>query len=527
MLTQYNPGDQLRAPGTTYRIEKLLGTGGMGTVYEATDKNLNRRVAIKLIDPASPSSVERFFHEARAAAQVRHPNVVRVEFLGRLLDETPFYVMEWLDGMSVATVLAHRPEGLRVDQAINIALQALRGLHSMHELGILHRDVKPENIMLHRDSAGTVLATVIDLGVMLLLAEQPVPASFGGTVTYAASEQILLQPLTPAADLFSLGLVLFRMLTGHRPYAHHGATWEGAVARAQEPAPSLSDFGEFPPALVNLLARMLDLDPRKRPRDGLAIIMELERISNAIVDLDLHEVATEPPLTSGPPVATAVRTITHADLANPTDPDANIPEWMNQLRQIHKRQALLGYAPTESAESDVHVAPRAGARLPVDTEPMAPPVHPVPVHQAAETPPARPARKVQVTEPMPARPRWPEATDPPRSSRRPDARPSVALYVDPPPHMVDPRKLAAALERGRVEAERAGRAIGRSAPAARRHVVPLGERVRRRLRAWFVRFDRVVVFFVALSLVVASGVWFVYRQGLFDRPSLPSSTGAP
>lgn len=381
----YDIGDLIVTPGNTYRVERILGSGGMGMVCLGTDKMLGSLCVIKILHPELTATGirVRFEHEARVIAQIVHPNIVRVTRLGTLEDDakTPFYVMEHLVGESLRAALAKRKSdrggGFRIDQALNIGAQIFYGLEAVHERGIVHRDMKPENVILHVDARSNRVAKIIDFGVMRLLAESG-RESFAGTFGYAAPEQIRGDEVGPKADLFATGLVLFEMLTGRRPYDGVGSGEAGAVARLDLVAPGLDAYGEFPPALVKLVAKLLALRPENRPADAFEVASALEKMSSALAPLDIHDVVTDQAHDHGAvdaAASTAVRTITLADLAAPTDPDGDLPVWMRQLRMRAKQAEVLGYEPTEAQRAAMDgndTQPGAPPLLVNDTVPMAP-----------------------------------------------------------------------------------------------------------------------------------------------------------
>ncbi len=378
----YDIGDLIATPGTTYRVERVLGSGGMGDVYAVTDKNLGSLCVIKILQPDLSRSAlrERFEHEARVIAQINHPNIVRVTRLGTLPDDarTPFYVMEFLVGQSLRAVLGQRKKerggGLRIDQALNIGSQICYGLEAVHERGVVHRDMKPENVILHVDGRSNRIVKIIDFGVMRVLAASGIEG-FAGTLGYAAPEQIRSDEVGPKADLFAFGLILFEMLTGRRPYEQYGTGEAGAVARLDVVAPSLDAYGEFPPALVKLVAKLLARAPADRPADAFTVAAGLEKISSALSPLDIHDAITDrahEQVAEDTAASTAVRSITLADLAAPTDPDGEMPAWMRELRANAKRAEALGYEATQAQHGPNDTAPGAPPFLSNDTEPMAP-----------------------------------------------------------------------------------------------------------------------------------------------------------
>ncbi len=252
-----------RVLGGRYRLIELLGEGGMATIYRAHDNQLDRDVAVKLLRPQygrDAGFIARFRHEAQSAASLNHPNVVNVFDYGT--DEAgPFIVMELVDGENLAEILAERGF-LPPIAAAGIAEQVAEALAAAHERGIVHRDIKPSNILLTRDGR----AKVVDFGIAraLVEAQLTLPGTTLGSVHYFSPEQARGEPVTAASDIYSMGLVLFEMVTGRR-------TWTGdtagavALARLGSPAPRPSSIRpEIPPAIDSIVARALALDPEDR-----------------------------------------------------------------------------------------------------------------------------------------------------------------------------------------------------------------------------------------------------------------------
>jgi glyoxylase-like metal-dependent hydrolase (beta-lactamase superfamily II)/tRNA A-37 threonylcarbamoyl transferase component Bud32 len=207
-----------------YRPLRLLGIGGMAEVYEAEDLEFDRRVALKVLRPrlaADPTIVERFKQEARLVSLIAHPNVVKIEAFGALPDDTLYMVMELLHGETAADAL--RRGALGATHALEVAVQACRGLADAHERGVIHRDIKPANLFLHDGGAGTgMVVKVLDLGIATLLDQDQsnlsTTGSVFGTPEYMSPEQALGEPVGPASDVYSLGVTLYHMLLGRRPF---------------------------------------------------------------------------------------------------------------------------------------------------------------------------------------------------------------------------------------------------------------------------------------------------------------------
>ncbi|HET9545324.1 MAG TPA: protein kinase, partial [Gaiellaceae bacterium] len=201
-----------------YRLDGVLGSGGMSRVYRAHDNVLERDVALKVLhDKLSddPSYVERFRREARAIARLSHPNIVTVIDRGQV-DSAEFIVFELVRGANLKQLLSER-RYLPVREALAIVHQAARGLAFAHEHGIVHRDVKPQNVLVDDDGA----AKVTDFGIARSLDRESGLTQTGailGTADYLSPEQATGQPVTEAADQYSLGVLLYELLTGEVPY---------------------------------------------------------------------------------------------------------------------------------------------------------------------------------------------------------------------------------------------------------------------------------------------------------------------
>ena len=249
--------------GGRYRLVELVGQGGMATIFRATDLQLGRDVAVKLLRTEylrDPDFSSRFRSEARAAASLSHPNIVGVHDYGE--DPSgPYIVMELVDGEDLATILrANGP--LPPRQAARVAAAVARALAAAHAKGIVHRDVKPGNVLIGRDGQ----VKVADFGIARAVAESALtlPGTALGSVHYFSPEQARGEPTTAASDLFSLGIVLFEALTGQRP-------WEGdsaagvAIARLSGPTPDpRTARPSLPQELADIDRRALALQPGER-----------------------------------------------------------------------------------------------------------------------------------------------------------------------------------------------------------------------------------------------------------------------
>ncbi|MEP6639376.1 MAG: protein kinase [Chloroflexota bacterium] len=271
------PPDVGRLVGERYRLAEVIGVGGMATVHRAQDTRLGRFVAIKLLRReviADPDIAMRFRREALAATVLRHPNIVACLEAGTD-DGQPYLVMEFIEGEDLAARL-RRLGHLAPAEVARIGLDVARALGVAHIRGIVHRDVKPGNILLARDGR----AMVTDFGIARLAAdaEGAIPGTTLGSVHYFSPEQARGATTTAASDVYSLGLVLYEALTGQRAW---GGDTTAAIAsvRIGADAPSTRAVRpEIPPALDAVVVRALDPDPARRFPSGNALAAALEPI---------------------------------------------------------------------------------------------------------------------------------------------------------------------------------------------------------------------------------------------------------
>ena len=270
------PGSRLHfAPGDVFAgrftIVEQAGGGGMGVVYKAIDQTLRHEVALKLLRPELAGEfqyVERFKREVRVARQINHPNVCRVYDLGES-DGVLFFSMEWVRGETLRDLLA-RAGKLDEGRALEIAEKIARGLHAAHEHGVVHRDLKPRNVMI--DDGGEVL--VMDFGVAAEAGQSSLtgPGGYVGTPAYSAPEQRLGGHVDGRADLFSLGLVLAEMITGRTPAVTATGTH--------------SDTHPATRVTAGVLTRLLAEDPGKRPASAAAGAEALARARKELVAIE-------------------------------------------------------------------------------------------------------------------------------------------------------------------------------------------------------------------------------------------------
>jgi serine/threonine protein kinase len=248
-----------------YRVQSRLGFGGMSTVHLAFDKRLERRVAVKLLAEhlaEDPTFVSRFQREAQAAARLIHPNIVQVFDSGQ--DEHTgqyFIVMEYIEGSSCAEIL--RDDGwVEVDEAVAIIEQACEGLHYAHRHGVVHRDVKPGNLLRSRDGE----VKLADFGIAKATEQSSITqvGSVLGTAAYLAPEQARGEEAGPRADLYALGVVTYQLIAGRLPYEAASLTELALKQQQEEPAMLDSLVAAVTPELAEAVAIALALDPRER-----------------------------------------------------------------------------------------------------------------------------------------------------------------------------------------------------------------------------------------------------------------------
>ncbi len=280
----YPPGTVLAGK---YRVDRLLGEGGMGWVVVATHLQLEQRVALKFMRTshatASPDAVARFLREARAAARIQSDYVARVSDVGTLENGAPYLVMEYLEGRDLDSLLQSSGT-LPVVEAIDYAMQACEGLGEVHSAGIVHRDLKPANLFLARRSDGSVRVKLLDFGISKVSA-LPGGASDGGMTStqalmgsplYMAPEQMRSSKAVDGrADIWSLGVILYEMLGGRSPF--NGDTLPMVCARimAEAPDPLRELRREVPSGLEGVVMRCLEKEASRRYQDVAALAQAL------------------------------------------------------------------------------------------------------------------------------------------------------------------------------------------------------------------------------------------------------------
>lgn len=336
-----------------YRLDAVIGRGGMGTVYRATDQALEKTVALKVIAPHladDDTFVRRFREEAKALARLDADGIVDVYTL-RETEEALFFVMEHVEGPSLETVLRRRGQ-LEPPQALSLLRQVLTAVGHAHASGVLHRDLKPSNVLIDADGQ----AVITDFGLAKILAsDADLTATHDqlGTVAYMSPEQVKgLQNVDAASDLFAVGLLAYEVLTGRLPFDRSGSDFvvQRAIVDASFPPPS-THAPEVPPAVEQVVLDLLSKDPAARPPDARA----------ALDRLPAPEAADEEPLLT--PDA-------------PVSPDAGFTPWQWAGLAAGTLLVLMGTYAGVRATLGLPVLSAAGPAPPETTRTAAAPAGP-------------------------------------------------------------------------------------------------------------------------------------------------------
>ena len=274
-------------PGTRvgeYEIERELGRGGMGAVFAAHHPVIGKRVAIKVLDAyfsRDMALVRRFLDEARAVNKIGHPNIIDVFSFGQLPDGRQYFVMEYLEGETMAAwLLRGRPDP---QEARRLLLQVCEALEAAHREGIIHRDLKPENLWIARPKHGEPFMKVLDFGIAKLVAEQDTvnvtkTGTVMGTPQFMSPEQCTGRGVAPRTDIYALGVILFLVYCGKLPFEGESVA-EVMTAQLTQPPPKPSEFAQLSPPLEHLILSCLDKNPANRPVSAAELGMRLREVA--------------------------------------------------------------------------------------------------------------------------------------------------------------------------------------------------------------------------------------------------------
>src|SRR5512133_3977086 len=305
-----------------YKVVRKLGTGGMANVYLAEDQELGRRVAIKILDDRHASDdqfVERFRREAKNAAALSHPNIVSIYDRGEA-EGTYYIAMEYLDGRTLKELLVRfGPPPIRI--AVGYTRQILSGLAFAHRFGLVHRDIKPHNALV--DSAGHVKVT--DFGIARSGTSQMTEAgSIIGTAQYLSPEQARGANVDTTSDLYSMGVVLYEMLTGKVPFTGDTPLEIAMKHLSEVPVPPSEKRADVPEDLDNVVLRALAKDPEDRYQTAEDMAADLARVQRGLpVSSETADAATA--VLAGAGISGAPTLIAPRPAAPPTAPPRTPP----------------------------------------------------------------------------------------------------------------------------------------------------------------------------------------------------------
>jgi serine/threonine-protein kinase len=308
----------------SFQIVRLLGRGGMGTVYLAEHPVIGSRVAVKFLHEAmarEPATVERFYDEARAVNLIGHENIVGIYDLSVLPPSRYYFVMEYLEGATLGDVLRAGPVSAEV--GLDVLLQLCDALQCAHERGVVHRDLKPDNVFLVHRHGRDNFVKLVDFGVAKLRGARPTERTteagvIVGTPEYMAPEQCQDVAIDARTDVYALGVMAFELATGRLPFAHRSVT-QLLLAHIGEPPPRPSDLAPVDPALERAILRALAKDPADRFQDMAAFGATLREVAERGAPLAAPPPARTP--APAPPPASAPR----AEGAAPPAPPAPAP----------------------------------------------------------------------------------------------------------------------------------------------------------------------------------------------------------
>lgn len=264
-----------------YQIDAELGRGAMGVVYRGRDPRIDRTVAIKTVslsglEPSAEQEYrERFVVEARAAGGLSHPGIVTIFDVGEPDAETPYLVMEYVEGQTLDKVLGEDNKQVPLNTSLRIAQELAEALHYAHEQGVVHRDVKPANILVTIDGH----AKIADFGIAKLnQAQLTMPGQVLGSPAYMAPEQLSEEAVDGRSDLFSVGVILYSMLTGHRPFQGNSATTVCFKLVNHGPLAVTAFNSQLPLELDLIVSRAIAKDPDQRYQTGMELANDIREL---------------------------------------------------------------------------------------------------------------------------------------------------------------------------------------------------------------------------------------------------------
>ena len=315
-----------------YRVIKKIGQGGMGTVYKGEHIKMNRPTAIKVLSPDLARNAEfvaRFEREAAMAARISHPNAVNIYDFGEAEDGIVYLAMEFLEGEPLSAIIT-REGALPLDRAVRMARQAAEALHAAHRLGIIHRDFKPDNVIMCRKQDQADWVEVLDFGIAKEIAidtEKQALTKTGfvlGTPQYMSPEQVKGEPLDPRSDLYSLAIVSYEMLTGALPFGGDSPQSQMVKRILEPPIPMRQARPQLwlPPAVEQVIMRGLALAPQHRFSTTTEFAAALEQAARTTQAQPLPHQPTTP---WGAPQQGPYQTPPHSPRPTPQTPQRPTP----------------------------------------------------------------------------------------------------------------------------------------------------------------------------------------------------------
>jgi serine/threonine protein kinase len=305
-----------------YRLLELIGSGGMAVVYRGVDTLLQRQVAVKVLREAfagDPAFLARFQREARAAARLDHPNVVTVYDVGQDGDRH-YIVMEYVDGQDLKTLIRQKGR-LDVHEALHLAIQVCAGVGHAHQAGIIHCDIKPQNVLVTRDGR----AKVTDFGIARALSGSGITESetVWGSPLYFSPEQAAGDPPSPASDVYSIGVMMYEMLAGSPPFQAEKPTALALMHMREDPPPLAVRNHQVPPQLEWIVRKVLAKDPSARYRTA-------EQLAHVLEEYHTHSeqmTGWQPAVPSRPPAIHPPRAYAAESVSPPIS--RAVPGWLN------------------------------------------------------------------------------------------------------------------------------------------------------------------------------------------------------
>ncbi len=349
-----------RSVDDRYVLDQFLGDGATGYVYRARSKHFNRKFACKIVDTRRYNKKEfeeellrRFRLEVDAMSRLRNPHVVAIYEAMQFNDGVFALVMDYVDGRTLQELL-DRVGRIKLDGALDLLRQVANGLHEAHRVGFIHRDLKPDNIMVERLPASGFFAKILDFGIVHVMGKADATQGFRGTPLYASPEQCLGDPtIDHRSDIYSLGCVFYHCMTGQPPFPGRESL-RVMDAHVNKPPPRVADVldeNRVPPRLETLIQSMLAKDPADRPADLSVVIRKIDEIQR---DMSRRRTGTSPGR-----LPTGVPTLSRSE--PPTDPQRLAT---GELPQITHDQAVSAQKESNEATRTQAIEPLLEYRLP-------------------------------------------------------------------------------------------------------------------------------------------------------------------